>query len=100
MKRLAYFILWTIVLACPLPLVAGAWSSWFATKHGCTFNGSNYHPCIVNGTDWGHTLGAALISGWLLLITIPMGVIALLAIITIAVTCAIRKRIKSRPNNA
>ena len=92
MKRFSYIILWIVVVVCSLPVLGVIWSSWFADKHGCTLNEANYNPCIVNGTDWGHTLGAAFISGWLALITIPVGLVALFVILAMAITTAIRKR--------
>ncbi len=92
MKRISYILLWIVVFVCSMPVLGIIWSSWFADKHGCTLNEANYNPCIVNGTDWGHILGAAFISGWLGLITIPVGLLALLVILVMFVTGAIRKR--------
>ncbi|MEE9426989.1 MAG: hypothetical protein V3V25_02470 [Paracoccaceae bacterium] len=96
MKRFGYILLGIIVFVCTLPFLGIVWSSWFAEKHGCTLNEANYHPCIVNGTDWGHTLGAAFISGWFALITIPVGLGALLVIAIMLLFGAIRKRRESK----
>ncbi|MBV1868457.1 MAG: hypothetical protein KUG69_11215 [Marinosulfonomonas sp.] len=100
MKRFTYVILWIVVLICSLPLLGIVWSSWFAGKHGCTLNEANYHPCIVNGTDWGHSLGAAFISGWYGLITIPVGAATLLVIATMMVFGWIKKRRNRKAENA
>ncbi len=92
MKRLSYITLWVVVIACSTPVLGVIWSSWFANKHGCTLNEANYHPCMVNGTDWGGTLGFAFISGWYALITIPIGLGALLLIAIMLILGVIRKR--------
>lgn len=96
MKRLVYIILWIITAVCSLPFLAVIWSSWFADKHGCTLNEAGYHPCVVNGIDWGDWLGAAFVSGWLGLITIPVGIATLLVIGIMIGVGAIQKRRKRK----
>ena len=92
MKRFTYVILWGVVLICSLPMLGIVWSSWFASKHGCTLNEAGYHPCIVNGSDWGHSLGAAFVGGWYGLITFPIGLAIFLVIVTMMVFGLIKKR--------
>lgn len=79
------------ILICAAPMGAVAWSSWFAEAHGCRLDESGYHPCIVDGTDWGGTLGAMFISGWLMLVTIPLGGILTVVLIVVFLIDKIRR---------
>ena len=79
------------LVICLLPVGGVAWSSWFAEKHGCTLNEAGYHPCIVNGKDWGGLLGGAFISGWFMLLTLPLGALVLAALAVVTVIRMIRR---------
>ena len=70
-----------IICVCVAPLAAVAWSSWFADKHGCTLHEGYANPCIVNGHDYADVLYSAFVSGWFMLITIPIGGAALLLLV-------------------
>ena len=79
------------IALCLTPVFAVLWSSWFAERHGCVLNEAGAHPCVVNGTDWGGTLGAAFVSGWFGLITLPLGAALLAALILVTLARAIRR---------
>ncbi|WP_417257716.1 hypothetical protein [Celeribacter sp.] len=72
MKTLFYALFSLGILICLSPLAAVLWSSFFAARHGCRLDEAGSYPCIVNGHDWGGTLGSAFISGWYLIVTLPM----------------------------
>lgn len=72
--RLAFFAV--VLLLCALPLVSVIWASGFAERHDCVLNEAGRHPCIVKGEDWGGTLGAAFLAGWLMLVTVPVAIVA------------------------
>ena len=59
-----------VVTLFPIPLLL--FVSWFAEANGCTVNEGGIHPCFVNGRDWGTTLAAMGMSGWLLIATLPL----------------------------
>ncbi|WP_417243083.1 hypothetical protein [Celeribacter sp.] len=93
MKKQLYVSLSLGILMCLSPVAAILWASNFAAKHGCRLDEASAYACMVNGQDWGGTLGAAFLSGWLLLITLPAA--GLFVIILIAVVLRdIRKRTK------
>ncbi|WP_375173105.1 hypothetical protein [Pseudooceanicola sp.] len=80
-----------LILICLMPLFGVLWSSWFANRHGCTLNEAARHPCVVNGTDWGDWLAAAFVSGWFMLLTLPVAALILGALILVTVIRWIRR---------
>src|SRR5437773_11216255 len=48
-----------------------------ANAYGCKVDEGSVHPCIINGQDHGHLLYALGVLGWLMLVTIPGGLLAL-----------------------
>jgi hypothetical protein len=64
-----------IVGLFPVPLLFAM--SMIAESNGCTVNEGGIYPCMVNGTDWGTTLAMMGMSGWLLIVTVPAGLVAL-----------------------
>jgi hypothetical protein len=72
-----YVILLVVVLflgALPLLSVAGA--SVVASLGGCPLDEGSIHPCIIAGMDLGEQLYTAGVLGWLMLVTIPAGILA------------------------
>jgi hypothetical protein len=45
-------------------------------SHGCRVDEGSVHPCIINWKDYGQLLYALGIMGWLMLATLPGGVLA------------------------
>jgi len=68
-----------------LPVYNIWWSSRFAEKHGCVLHEGFVNPCVVDGVDHGTRLANAFVSGWLMLLTLPvalvLGVILIIFII-------------------
>ena len=79
------------ILICLTPVFGVVWSSWFAERHDCVLNEAGRHPCIVNGEDWGGTIGGAFILGWLGLVTLPVGALILLALCIVTLIRVIRR---------
>jgi hypothetical protein len=94
--RSAYRALISGLVICLLPLVAILWSSWFAARHGCTLHEGFANPCIVNGRDWGEMLYSAFVSGWFMLLTLPVALGLLLALIILGLRDLIRHLRKTR----
>ena len=84
--------------------------AWIANAYGCKVDEGSVHPCIIiNGHDYGALLYDLGVMGWLMLVTLPGGLLAfvfwLIALILHRV--AWRKRfstelsaIRSRPSPA
>jgi hypothetical protein len=47
-----------------------------ANAYGCKVDEGSVHPCLVNGQDYGHLLYTLGVLGWLMLVTIPGGLLA------------------------
>ena len=50
--------------------------SAIANAYGCKVDEGSVHPCIINGQDYGHLLYTLGVLGWLMLVTIPGGLLA------------------------
>lgn len=86
MRRALIIIQLALIALCMLPVAGVAWSSWFADRHGCVLNEAGVHSCVVNGHDWGTELAAAFVTGWLMLVTLP---VAALLVVTLIATLII-----------
>lgn len=75
--RWLYGIWITLIALCLSPIAVLTWVGWFADKHRCTVTENATFPCIVDGYDWGPTLAGWSLSGWMLIVTLPLA--ALLA---------------------
>lgn len=69
---LAAILIWAL-----FPVAAIALSSAIAEMAGCTLNEAGAHPCIVLGHDIGGWLVTLFTLGWLGIVTLPTGAIAL-----------------------
>ena len=47
-----------------------------ACAYGCKVDEGSVHPCIINGHDYGELLYSLGVMGWLMLVTIPGGLVA------------------------
>ena len=91
-RRILYAALVLGTLICFAPVGAVIWSSWFANRHGCTLHEGYVNPCVVNGTDYGETLYSAFVSGWFMLLTLPVGLILLGVLIALALLDWLNRR--------
>ncbi|MFK4811445.1 hypothetical protein ACI3KW_14690 [Devosia sp. ZW T5_3] len=70
----AYWIVWAVILFLTiLPLLSVLLAAAIADAHGCRLDEGNAHPCIVWGSDWGTTLYAMALMGWLMIASLPLG---------------------------
>ena len=73
----------TVVSAAPaLSLVAAGLA---ATALGCQLDEGSVHPCLLGGVDLGNTLYAGAVLGWLMLVTWPGVLVAMLIWLVILV---------------
>lgn len=74
-------LFWTlgllILLAATAPIVSVALAGWIAHRHGCTLHEGFANPCLIGGVDFGETLYTMGVLGWLALVTLPLGAVAL-----------------------
>jgi hypothetical protein len=52
--------------------------SWVANTHSCKVDEGSVHPCIIRGHDYGQLLYTLGVLGWLMLVTLPGGALALM----------------------
>ncbi|BDP43147.1 hypothetical protein DAETH_31160 [Deinococcus aetherius] len=57
------------------PLLGVLLSSWVAGANGCRLDEAGTYPCVVAGVDVGGLLSTLFVLGWLMLVTIPVGVL-------------------------
>lgn len=55
-------------------LIAGTVANTF----GCKVDEGSVHPCLIGGKDYGQLLYTLGVLGWLMLVTLPIGLLALL----------------------
>ncbi|WP_407493223.1 hypothetical protein [Pseudooceanicola sp. MF1-13] len=85
-----------IIFVCLLPVFGVAWSSWFAERHGCTLNEAGAHPCVVNGKDYGDLLAGAFVSGWFMLLTLPVAALTSIVLVLTLIIRWVRNRRTTR----
>lgn len=69
--------LWVIVILMVIPFLSPIIASSLAEAHGCRLHEGFPTPCIILGMDWGDTLYAMGVLGWLMLASLPFGVVAI-----------------------
>jgi hypothetical protein len=91
MKRivLAYF---GLVLFAVAPILVTVVSGTAAHAFGCQIDEGSAHPCLFFGFDWGSLFYFLAVSGWLFIVTLPLGAILLLGLTIFLVVRKIRKR--------
>lgn len=77
------YLLCGIVVVAALPLLSVLFTYAVAGMAGCSVNEARVQPCMIMGMDWGALLYATGVLGWLMLASIPLGAMALLALLVI-----------------
>lgn len=68
-----------ILLVMFAPVLSVLFASALAAAGGCTLNEAGTSSCVLFGADIGGLLNRLFVSGWYVLLTLPVGVLALLA---------------------
>ena len=68
-----WLVLALIVLVAAAPLLSVIVASSVAEANGCVLHEGFSNPCLIGGSDWGDTLYAMGVMGWLMLATLPLG---------------------------
>jgi hypothetical protein len=71
-----WIVLALIVLFALAPIFSVIACAVIANAHGCKVDEGSVHPCVINGKDYGHLLYTLGVLGWLMLATIPAGILA------------------------
>jgi hypothetical protein len=75
-----------------LPIVPTLIAGAIATANGCRLDEGSPHPCIVRGSDIGHTLYSMGLMFWFGMITLPLGALGLLLSLAWLVQRAVSRR--------
>lgn len=69
-------VLLLILVIAALPLMSALGAGAVASANGCALDEGGVHPCIIGGVDRGELLYELGVLGWLMLATLPLGLIA------------------------
>ena len=58
------------------PIFSVTLCAMIAAAYGCKVDEGSVHPCIINGHDYGQLLYTLGVSGWFMLVTLPIGALA------------------------
>ncbi|OOQ58647.1 hypothetical protein [Mucilaginibacter pedocola] len=76
LKRIPLYYFLLILIAC-FPIIIVATASCIAEANDCVINEAGAHPCYIGKTDYGELLSVMFVFVWLMLVTIPGGIVAL-----------------------
>ena len=92
---LAGYLLIALLAGWPIASIAAAGA--IARWNGCTLHEGFVNPCPVGGWDIGGTLYTMSVMGWFLIVSIPLGVVALAVWTTAWLLWAIVRRRRRAP---
>ncbi len=79
-RRLIWIAYSAILLFTTAPVMSFSLAYFIAAIFGATLNEGNVHPYLLGGYDLGPLLYSMSVHGWLMLITLPAGIILILAL--------------------
>jgi hypothetical protein len=83
-KRLMIVALLLILLFGTAPALSALGAGAIASLFGCALDEGSIHPCMAFGHDIGDMLYTMFVLGWFAMVTFPLGALALLAWIVVA----------------
>jgi hypothetical protein len=81
-----------IVLWVSWPMISVFVAAVIASAWGCPLDEGGAHPCVVLGLDIGGLLYSMGVMGWLFIVTLPTGLIALVVLLVAVMIGALVKR--------
>ena len=78
-----------IVIFTTAPLISALIAGSIATANDCRLDEGSIHTCVVNGRDLGPTLYSMGVFGWLMIATIPIGLVVFAVYLVIMVIVGI-----------
>jgi hypothetical protein len=101
-KRFPWILYWIvlaiIVLVALAPLGSVVACGWIANAHGCKVDEGSVHPCMINGKDYGQLLYTLGVLGWLMLLTLPVGALAVMIWLIVLILHRASWRRRAEPN--
>jgi hypothetical protein len=97
---LYWIVLAVIILVALAPAGSVVACGWIANTHGCKVDEGSVHPCMINGKDYGHLLYTLGVMGWLMLLTLPVGALALVIWLIALILHRASWRRRAEPNLA
>ena len=97
-KRFPWIFYWIVLALIAIVAFAPVGSvvacGLIANTLGCRVDEGSVHPCVIGGKDYGQLLYTLGVMGWLMLVTLPAGVLAFAAwlIVLVLHRSAWRKR--------
>ena len=91
-KKIMFLVLALILLFSFAPVISLLTSIGIANAGGCQLDEGNVHPCPLLGVDFGMPLYAMAVLGWMTLMTVPLGGMALAVWAVAALVLYIRAR--------
>ena len=82
----------TITLLALFPLLSAITAAVLAGINGCALDEGSPHPCLILGSDWGNTLYNMSVAFWMMLFTLPAGVLLFIVWLVVLVTHLWRRR--------
>ncbi|MEP0320612.1 hypothetical protein [Bauldia litoralis] len=79
------------------PMISVMVAGSIAKANGCVLHEGFVNPCVVDGKDMGETLYAMGMMGWLMIATIPAGIIALIVWLIVATIMLVTGRRSAPP---
>ena len=103
-KRFPWILYWialTIILLLALAPAGSVMAcSWIANAHGCKVDEGSVHPCVINGKDYGQLLYTLGVLGWLMLVTLPGGAVAVMIWLVVLIVHRTSWRKRTAPHFA
>jgi hypothetical protein len=74
------------------PMLSALFAIVIANAWGCVLNEASGNPCAVAGFEVGDLLAGMFVFGWMELVTLPFGVLALLIWVVAALVMSVRRK--------
>jgi hypothetical protein len=92
-RRLIWIAYSALLLFTIAPILSTFLADLIAAIFGATLNEGSVHPCLVGGYDLGPLLSSMSEYGWLMLITLPVGIVLILAL---TISLVLARRLESK----
>lgn len=86
------------ITICFAPVGLVIYASSVATRHECVLHEGFANPCVIDGVDHGQTLYAMGVSGWFMLITLPVAAVLFLLLVCLIMVDLVRRARRRRTN--
>ena len=81
-----------ITVLALFPLLSAITAAALAGINGCALDEGSPHPCLILGSDWGNTLYNMSVAFWMMLFTLPAGVLLFIVWLVVLITHLWRRR--------